>query len=165
MDNWYWAVVAGLTFIGLCGGLWWRIGQKSRVRKELERLQKDFHREREHLEAHFVKRAGASGRPRGLAWTDCDFADDVVYTRDRKSGELSALVAVTIHFEAVEGGGMEEVEFVRAPRDATAVFRVDRGRWTTDGRAVMNLNPTETLRHFQSDLELVGEERRAATLH
>ena len=82
----------------------------------------------------------------------------MLYARDRRSGEISAFVGVTIHFEATEGGGMEEVEFVTAPRDATAVFRVDRGKWKTDGRAIMNLNPTEAMRHFEQDLEFVSHE-------
>jgi hypothetical protein len=164
MEYWWWVIAVVVVVATACAAVLWRAGQKSRGRKELERLKKEFHRSREHLEAHFLTRASGSGKPRGLKWTDCEFADDVVYTRDRKTGELSALVAVTIRFEAIEGGGMEEIDFVRAPRDATAVFRVDQGRWTTDGRAVMNLNPDETLRHFQSDLEWVSEERKAASL-
>ena len=68
--------------------------------------------QRERLEAKFFQLAAASGRPRGLEWTGCDFDDDVVYARDRRSGELCALVAVTIRFEAQEGGGMEDVEAV-----------------------------------------------------
>lgn len=145
--------VAALAFLAAWGPL-----RKSLREKELKQLRRDFHREREHLEAHFFTKAGASGKPRGLAWTNCDFEDDVVYARDRRSGEISAFVGVTIHFEAVEGGGMEEVEFVTAPRDATAVFRVDRGKWKTDGRAIMNLNPTQALRHFEQELEFVSHE-------
>ena len=104
--------------------------------------------------------ASRSGKPRGLEWTSCDFDDAVVYARDRRSGELSAFVAITIGFEAVEGGPMEGVEAVGNLRAATAVFRVRRRSWATDGRAIFNLNPTEAVRYFQENLELVGHEPR-----
>ena len=158
MSSVWWLVFAALATTVLAFMVAWVPVRKSLREKELKRLRRDFHREREHLEAHFFKKAGASGKPRGLAWTNCDFDDDVVYARDRRSGEISAFVGMTIHFEAVEGGGMEEVEFVTAPRDATAVFRVDHGKWMTDGRAIMNLNPTQAVQHFQQELELVSHE-------
>ena len=88
--------------------------------------RREFHRQREMLEARFVQRAAACGKPRGLRWTDCDFSDDVTYARDRRTSRLSALVAVTIAFEAVEGGGMEENENVGNLRAASAVFNYDR---------------------------------------
>ena len=156
--TWWWVIPAVLLGVLLGAALVWHPIRKSLREKELDRLRRDFHREREHLEARFLKKASASGKPRGLTWTNCDFDDDVVYARDKRSGEISAFAGVTIHFEAVEGGGMEEIEFVTAPRDATAVFRVERGKWVTDGRAIMNLNPTEALRHFQRELELVSHE-------
>jgi hypothetical protein len=155
---WWWLVPAILLAVVALGLLVWRPMQKSKQVTELERLRKEFHREREHLEARFLTRAGASGKPRGLAWTNCDFDNDVVYARDRRSGEISAFVGVTISFEAIPGGGMEEVEAVSNLRAATAVFRVDRGRWATDGRALFNLNPSEAVRHFNDDLEFVGQE-------
>ena len=154
----WWFVPAVLLAAVLALATAWLSLRKSLQEKELKRLYRDFHRDREHLEAHFFKKAGASGKPRGLAWTHCDFEDDVTYARDKRTGEIRALVGITISFEAVEGGGMEEVEFVKEPRDATAVFRVDRGKWVTDGRAIMNLNPTEAVRHYQHDLEFVGHE-------
>jgi hypothetical protein len=146
-------VIAAALAVVICKPL-----RNSHRQKELSRLKHDFHREREHLEAHFFRKAAESGKPRGLAWTNCDFEDGVTYARDKRSGELSAFVGMTVHFEAIIGGGMEEVEFVTAPRDATAVFRVDRGKWTTDGRTIMNLNPSEALRHFAGELELVSQE-------
>ena len=47
----------------------------------------------------------------------------MAYARHRRSGELSAFVSVTIGFEAIEGGDMEDVEAVGNLRAATAVFR------------------------------------------
>jgi hypothetical protein len=123
-----------------------------------ERARRDFHRCRERLEAKFVQLAGESGKPRGLRWTACDFDDDVSYARDRRSGELRAFVAVTIAFEAIEGGGMEHVEAVGNLRAATAEFRLIDGRWQTEGRAIFNLNPTEAIDYYRDNLELVGQE-------
>jgi hypothetical protein len=157
VDIWYW-IVLGMGFALALAIVLWKPLRNSHRQKELARLRQDFHREREHLEAKFNSKASGTGKPRRLAWTNCDFEDDVTYARDRRSGELSAFVGMTVHFEAVVGGGMEEVEFVTAPRDATAVFRVDRGKWTTDGRTIMNLNPSEALRHFAGELELVSHE-------
>ena len=49
---------------------------------------------------------------------------------------------------------MEDNPNVSNVRAATAVFNFD-GVWTTEGRAIFNLNPTEAIRHFQSELEMV----------
>ena len=119
------------------------------------RDREEFHRRREWLEADFLTIASESGRPRGLTWADCEFADEVSFARDRHSGELKALVAVTIRFEAIEGGEMEDVQAVGNLRAATAVFRHQSGQWTTEGRAIFNLNPTEAIRHFHHELETV----------
>ena len=105
-----------------------------------------------------MRLAGQSGKPRGLEWVHCDFDDDVIYARHRQSGELSAYVSVTIGFEAIDGGGMEEVEAVSNLRAATAVFRVEKGVWATDGRALFNLNPSEAIAYYQENLEQVGQE-------
>jgi len=114
-----------------------------------ESSRDEFHIRREMLEAKLLTLAAASGKPRGLAWTDCDFEDDVSFARARESRELQALVAVTIRFEAVEGGGMEDNPNVAHLRAATAVFRFHQGQWVTDGRAIFNLNPAEAIRYYQ----------------
>ena len=48
---------------------------------------------------------------------------------------------MTISLETEEGGAMEDVEAVCALRAATAVFRYEGGTWTSDGRAIFNMNP------------------------
>jgi hypothetical protein len=123
-----------------------------------ERARRDFHRCRERLEAKFFQLAASTGKPRGLRWTSCDFEDDVSYARDRRTGELRAFVAVTIGFEAVEGGGMEHVEAVGNLRAATAEFRLQGTRWETDGRTIFNLNPIEAIDYYRDNLEIVGQE-------
>jgi len=133
----------------------------ARQAERLARSQRDFHRQREQLEAKFIERASQTGKPRGLRWTDVAFDDDVVYARDRKSGGLKALVAIEVSFEAIEGGGMEHVEAVSNVRAATAEFLYDGTRWKTDGRVYFNLAPTATVKYLASDLELVAEEHAA----
>jgi hypothetical protein len=150
-------IVGGFVALGIVMLAWRPV--RARVReRELARARRSFHRQREHLEARFMRLNAQSGKPRGLEWVRCDFDDDVTYVRDRHSGQLSALVSVTIGFEATEGGGMEDVEAVGNLRSATAVFRVDRGSWLTEGKALFNLNPAEAIAYFQGNLELVGQE-------
>jgi hypothetical protein len=125
------------------------------VEPTLDAARDLFHLRREMLEAKFLTLAAQTGKPRGLTWIDCEFEDDVAFARDRLTRQLRALVGVTIRFEAVEGGGMEDNPNVHNLRAATAVFRLEQGRWTTDGRAIFNLNPAEAIRHFQNELETV----------
>ena len=132
---------------------YWRPGQQVRREKIFTTAQREFRLQREQLEAKFCRLAGESGKPRGLRWTDCDFQNEVTYARDRSSGALSAFVGVTISFEAVEGGNMEDVEAVSNKRAGTAVFHFDGTRWITQGRAIFNLNPTEAIQYYQSNLE------------
>ena len=132
-----------------------------RMAREAERLaraQRDFHRQREQLEAKFIDKAAATGKPRGLRWTDVSFDDAIVYARDRRTGMLKALVAVEVSFEAIAGGGMEAVEAVANVRAATAEFLFDGGRWRTEGRVYFNLQPSATVKYLGGDLELVAEE-------
>ncbi|HRX82966.1 MAG: hypothetical protein H6821_01740 [Planctomycetaceae bacterium] len=142
------SVLLGLLF----AFVWW-------IRREqvgsLQRARETFHIRREWLEADFVSRAEASGKPRGLRWLHCDFDDSVCFARDRRTGRYRALVGVTISFEAIEGGGMEDVEAVGNLRAATVVFRLDGPEWKADGRALFNLNPAEAIEHYQNDLETV----------
>lgn len=158
MSGWLWVVLGVGAALAITIAVLWRPIRSAMRATEYERLRKDFHRQRERLEARFFQLASNSGRPRGLRWTNCDFEDDVAYARNRRSGDLSAFVAVTIAFEAIEGGLMEDVEAVGNLRAATAVFNVDNGRWQTEGRAIYNLNPTEAIAHFRDNLEIVAQE-------
>lgn len=136
----------------------------ARRAEQLARIQRDFHRQREQLEAKFIDRAGANGKPRGLQWANVDFDDDVLYVRDRRDRRLKALVAVEVSFEAVEGGGMEHVEAVANVRAATAEFVYDGLRWGTAGRVYFNLAPSAALKYLSAEMELVAEEHAAARL-
>lgn len=127
-----------------------------------------FHRQRDRLYADFFAAASNSGKPRGLRWKGLDWtvADQLpepTLARDRESGEIVALVPVTIRFEAVPGGEMEGLPAVGNLRNASAVFFYRRGEWHTSGKAVFNLNPDEAIAHFKDQFTpLRGPEPPAA---
>lgn len=148
-----WLFGAAVTILVLGLITVWPFLRARHVARSVRNARETFHRRREWLEARFVSLAEASGKPRGLRWVDCEFDDAVEFARDRATGHLRALVAVTIRFEAIEGGGMEEVEAVSNLRAATVVFRLDGSEWEADGRACFNLSPTQTIAHYQNELE------------
>lgn len=108
-----------------------------------------FQIRREWLEAEFLKKAAATGKPRGLRWVDCDFQSDAQFAKDEQSDLLRAFVSVTIRFEAIEGGGMEEVEAVSNLRAATAVFEYDGEKWVASPRTIFNLSPDQAIEQFR----------------
>jgi hypothetical protein len=153
------AAIAAVAFLAIFLAL--KPIYAARETERLARARRDFHRQREPLEAKFIDRASASGRPRGLRWLDVEFDDDVVYARDRRSGKLKALVAVEVSFEAVAGTVMDEedqAEAVGRTRAATAEFFHDGARWQTSGRVYFNLIPTATVEYLSRDLEMVAKE-------
>ena len=120
------------------------------------------------LAEQFRIAAAATGKPRGLRWKGCELHRDVVFADDRATGELYALIGATIRFEAIEGGGMEEVEAVSNLRYATAVFVHRGGSWTSDGRTVFNHSPQQALQRYEESLEPMpapGEEAPAPGRH
>ena len=140
-----------LIVAGLMAYVVWR--WKGTVPPELAAAR--FQQQREHLEADFFHAAARSGKPRGLRWKECDWERESVFARDKKSGELTALVGVTIQFEAIEGSDMEGLPAVGNLRHASGVFFFRGGRWRTAGKAVFNLDPSETLEHFKQQYERV----------
>ena len=147
--QWLWFLLpAGLLVVAVLVLRW---GRKPRL--SVPEIQKRFVQQREHLEAAFFAAACASGKPRGLRWKDCEWENEVAFARERQTGRLAALAAVTIAFEAIEGGEMEGVAAVGNLRNASAVFFFDAGRWRTTGRAIFNLNPGEAIEHFKGQYE------------
>ena len=153
-----WGVVVGLVILALSAWpLVRRLARSARARR-LVKARNEFRRHREYVEAKFVDLASKRGKPRGLLWGRCDFDDDVAYVRDRRTGALSALVGVTIGFEAEIGGGMEDVEAVGDLRAATAVFDYRGAGWTTRGHVLFNLNPVEAVDFYHRELEMIAHE-------
>jgi hypothetical protein len=148
-------IAAVLLLLIVASWRWFhRTGQEILV----SRARESFKLQSERLHELFFNAASASGKPRGLRWKNCEFGNDLKVARDRHTGELLGLVPVTIQFEAIPGSDMEGLPAVGNLRSATAVFVFQRGEWTTNGRAVMNLDPAEALRHFQKSHEAVAIE-------
>jgi hypothetical protein len=151
----FWWIVAALTAVGaialalawspLCGAM-----RESR----LADARRDFHLQRERLEAKFVSRAAARGSTESTRWVDCEFDNDVAYVRNRATGELAAFVAIAVAVEDPESPEKPASGF----RTGTAVFRFDRKHWDTDGVALLNLTPAEAIRFYRRDLEIVAQE-------
>jgi hypothetical protein len=157
MSFYLWLPIAAVLLLGLGIAVWLT---RRGVRRSLSLTQAKlrFHVQRERLEAKFIQLAAGHSRPDAPPWLDCTFDDDVAYVRSRTTGELSAFVAVTIaseHSGDSTGGAADAVGNLQA---GTAVFRFDHDHWETDGRAILNLSPTEAVQHFRNDIEFVEEE-------
>ncbi len=124
--------------------------------REVRQAIQEFKLRREMLEAKFFDVASQVGKPRGLRWKECDWQDAVTFGRDVQSQLLTAFASVEIHFEAIEGGDMEDVEAVGTIRDASAVFHYQKGRWGTGGRALFNMNPHDAIVHLKGQYDPVS---------
>jgi hypothetical protein len=153
---WIWLLLIGIGLGLLLLFLAWRPLHLLGKEIQIERARELFVLQRERLEAHFLTAAAATGKPRGLIWKDCAFEREVELARERQTGQLVLLVAVTIQFEAVPGSDMEGLPAVGNLRNASAVFFFQRGQWLTVGKAVFNLNPLEVLQHFHNKYERAG---------
>ncbi len=142
------AVALGFALLATAVLVIQRLYHRGLEAAKLARAQGTFRGRREWLEARFHTLSAQSGKPRGLRWVDCDFDDDVVFAREPVSGEIHAFVGVSIRFEAIEGGDMEDVEAVGNLRAATSVFCFDGANWRTEGRAIFNLSPKQAVLHF-----------------
>jgi len=153
----WWVPIVAVVLLTLGAFLWrfrWTVARATPLAQAKQR----FHAQRERLEAKFIQLAAAHATPDAPQWADCTFDDDVAYVRSRTTGELSAFVAVTIASEDVGGATGGTSDAVGNLQAGTAVFRFDLDHWETDGRAILNLSPTEAVQHFHNDLEFVEEE-------
>ena len=151
MPWWIWALLGAalLAFFFAVG--WWSAALPARLRRA-------FADNRQWLQDEFFVAAASTGKPRGLRWKALDWKvqgveAEPLLARDRGSGEIVALVPVTISFEAIEGSDMEGLPAVGNLRNASAVFYWREGRWQTAGKAIFNLNPDEALEHFKNQYE------------
>ena len=145
----FWLLVLAIALFAWIG--WTSIRPKLFARR-VRRVTQEFARNRKDLESKFFQAASLSGKPRGLAWRQCAFQDGIALGRDRANGEIVGLVGVTIGFEAIKGGGMEDVEAVSNLRAATAVFTHNGREWTTQGKVIFNLEPREVLERYRESL-------------
>ncbi len=153
----WWLPIVAIVLL-LVAAYLWRPGRKAARTARLTQAKRRFHAQRERLEAKFIQLAAAHAKPDTPRWADCTFADDVAYVRNRTTGELSAFVAVAIATEEFDRSSRAAADAVGNLQAGTAVFRFDRDHWETDGRAILNLNPSEAVHYYHDDLEIVGEE-------
>ncbi len=149
----FWLFVVAIVLLAWLG---WATVRPTLFARRVRRVLREFMENRKALESKFFQTAARSGKPRGLAWTQCAFQDGLLLGRDRANGEIVGLVGVTIGFAAVEGGGMEDVEAVSNLRAATAVFTHNGREWGTQGRVVFNLEPREVLERYRDSLDPVA---------
>lgn len=142
-----------LLLLGVVVAFGWRPLRRLLREIRIEHARELFNLQRARLEDEFFRAAASSGKPCGLRWNLCEWEQPVEFVRERATGQLAALVGVSIAFEAIEGGDMEGVEAVANLRNASAVFVFDRGHWQTTGKAIFNMNPDEALHHFRNQYE------------
>jgi hypothetical protein len=131
----------------------WRMMRRERA--SIPRARKQLEERRSELETRFFETAAASGKPRGLRWKSCEWSAQMEMAREKETGRLAALIGVTIAFEAIEGGDMEDLPAVGNLRNACAVFFYHQGAWHTMGKAIFNLNPDEVIERFATQYERV----------
>jgi hypothetical protein len=157
MPGSWWVILAAVASLGCVGGwlaarlvhsLWWS--------HRFARAVRQFHLQRERLEARFVKLGQSRVQPGSRRWIDCQFDNEVTYARNRLTGEISAFVGVTIEMEAPDTSPLFEA--ASSFRTGTAVFRYDGHRWETDGRVIYNLTPQEALYFYKGDLKPLTRE-------
>jgi hypothetical protein len=109
-----------------------------------------FDADRQAHQQTFLRTAQATGKPRGLTWSQCDWMSERVLLRDATTNVLTLLVGLNVRFEAEAGGDMEDVDAVSMVRDAAAVFHFRDGQWGTGGRVLFNHSPTLAASRMES---------------
>lgn len=95
------------------------------------------------LQQAFFEHQAASGRPRGLRWTGCEFAGDPRFAAEGET--LTAWWGVTVSFEAIPGGPMEGIPNVSNLRAASAEFVQTAENGWQPVRVHFNLEPAEAI--------------------
>jgi len=162
-EPWWWVPVACATFAVIIF-LLWRPCQAAAQEARLTQARKEFHKQREWLEVKFISLAGSQGKVDAPRWSNCEFEDAVSYVRHRTTGELSAFVEVTMALEGIGHLTTSATDMMSNLQAGTAVFRFDKVRWVTDGRVILNKSPSEAIRFYQDDLEMVGQEMADRTV-
>ena len=91
-----------------------------------------------------------------MKWLDGDWQSEVTFARACDTGLLTAFAGIHIRFEAIAGSDMEGLAAVDTVRDAAAVFHFQRGRWSTGGRVLMNMNPAEAVTRLSGQFDPVA---------
>jgi len=153
-----WILVGGVALLGVAAATVWRPLRTRWLEGQFRRARRDFHRQRERLEAKFVYLAASETQAEASLWEQCQFDDDVTYVRNRATRELAAFAAFSLGIDMYDIRPSGSYDLSGNLRAGTAVFRFDGRRWDTDGHPILNLSPFEAIRFYQDDLEMVGQE-------
>ena len=144
----WWLPIVAVVLLAL-GAASWLMRRKAARATPLAQAKRRFHAQRERLEAKFIQLAAAHAnarrpamdrlhlrRRRGLRAQPNHRRAFGVCGRDDRLGRIATAAA---------GGTSDAVGNLQA---GTAVFRFDRDHWETDGRAILNLSPSEAVQAF-----------------
>lgn len=140
---WLWLIPLLVAVVLVLGVLGFRRVRVFGHHVHIERTQQLFFLQHDRLEAHFLEAAQVSGEPPDCKWRACTFNHDVRFARNRRTGELAAVVGLQAELETVDGTEQG------APRQASAVFFFDQGHWRTTGKAFFDRTPAEVLEQFK----------------
>ena len=154
----WWCIPVVCAMVAVLVLILWRPCRAAAREARFAHARKEFHKQREWLEVKFISLAGAAGKPEAPRWSNCEFDDAISYVRHRATGELSAFVGLTVALEGIGQTTVATTDLMSNLQAGTAVFRFDKDRWVTDGRVILNLSPSEAIRFYQNDLEMVGQE-------
>jgi hypothetical protein len=124
----------------------------SRRRHDAEAALAAWPAKRDELQREFFRRGASAGTPRGLRWLRAEWTGQARFAIARDSSLPLALAGVILHFEAIEGGELEDAPNASMPRDATALFRYAGNAWRTDGRVLFNLTPDEAIARLADEI-------------
>ncbi|MBC7351380.1 MAG: hypothetical protein H5U08_03395 [Thermogutta sp.] len=131
----------------------WRPLRRLQARAVFEKARRQFHRQRESLEARLVRQIAVPVVAGELEWVDCEFDDEVLYLRERGGHRLAAVVLVTLGTDSDWLPASEESQ-----RCGVAIFRFDKDHWTVDPKVYMNLTPEDVVRQFSGTMEVLYRE-------
>lgn len=128
---------------------------RRRWRRLYDKAARTLRRDVKRLEREFLATSAAIGSPSSVLWNESRFCDTALLARDRASGDIYALVEVTLAFQAIDGRGVDDVAAVGDLRSATALLEWRDQCWTTSGRLLMNLQPREAFQRYSKNLEAI----------
>ena len=118
---------------------------------QIERTQQLFLLQHDRLEAQFFQAAAARGEPPGLRWKSCAFDENVLFARERTTGQLTALVGMRAELESVENANGQPRP-AEELRQAAALFYFRRGHWHA-GKAILDMTPAQVLEQLQAQYQ------------
>lgn len=152
-DPWILLTAVAATSLAIAGGV--RAGHRLLARVRFSEARRRFHRHRESLEARFAMAVAADmGQDDPAAF---EFDDEVTYIRDRSSGGLTAIVAVSLVCPE-EWLPCDDDEVRR--RAGVALFRYDGLAWTPENRLLLNLTPREAVDRLAGRVQVIHRDQR-----